>query len=59
MGVELLVRAMRLVGNGRRTGDMCRLLLLPLLLLPLLPQGDGRYLISNSKDQTIKLWDTR
>ena len=34
-------------------------LLLPLLLLPLLPQGDGRYLISNSKDQTIKLWDTR
>ena len=48
-----------MVGNGRRTGDMCRLLLLPLLLLPLLPQGDGRYLISNSKDQTIKLWDTR
>ena len=22
-------------------------------------QGDGRYLISNSKDQTIKLWDMR
>lgn len=22
-------------------------------------QGDGRYLISNAKDQTIKLWDTR
>ena len=24
-----------------------------------LPQGDGRYLISNSKDQSIKLWDIR
>lgn len=22
-------------------------------------QGDARYLISNSKDQTIKLWDIR
>ena len=22
-------------------------------------QGDGRYLITNSKDQTIKLWDIR
>ena len=22
-------------------------------------QGDGRYVISNSKDQSIKLWDTR
>lgn len=26
---------------------------------PLRLQGDGRYLISNSKDQTVKLWDTR
>ena len=25
----------------------------------LILQGDGRYLISNSKDQTIKLWDMR
>ena len=25
----------------------------------ILIQGDGRYLISNSKDQTIKLWDMR
>lgn len=23
------------------------------------PRGDGRYLITNSKDQTIKLWDVR
>ena len=23
------------------------------------PKGDGRYLISNCKDQTIKLWDMR
>lgn len=23
------------------------------------PKGDGRYLISNCKDQTIKLWDLR
>lgn len=23
------------------------------------PRGDGRHLITNSKDQTIKLWDTR
>ena len=23
------------------------------------PKGDGRYLITNSKDQTIKLWDLR
>ena len=23
------------------------------------PKGDGRHLISNSKDQTIKLWDIR
>lgn len=23
------------------------------------PRGDGRYLITNSKDQTIKLWDMR
>ena len=22
-------------------------------------QGDGRYLITNSKDQSIKLWDLR
>lgn len=22
-------------------------------------QGDGRYLISNSKDQSVKLWDMR
>jgi WD40 repeat protein len=22
-------------------------------------QGDGRYLISNAKDQTVKLWDLR
>ena len=23
------------------------------------PKGDGRYLVTNSKDQTIKLWDLR
>ena len=23
------------------------------------PKGDGRYLLSNSKDQTAKLWDLR
>lgn len=23
------------------------------------PRGDGRHLISNSKDQSIKLWDVR
>lgn len=23
------------------------------------PRGDGRYLVTNSKDQTIKLWDVR
>lgn len=23
------------------------------------PKGDGRYIISNCKDQTIKLWDLR
>lgn len=23
------------------------------------PRGDGRHLITNSKDQTIKLWDAR
>ena len=23
------------------------------------PKGDGRYLITNSKDQSIKLWDLR
>ena len=30
-------------------------------LYPLSPssQGDGRYLISNGKDQTLKLWDVR
>ena len=28
-------------------------------LLLLCCQGDGRYVISNSKDQTIKLWDMR
>ena len=25
----------------------------------MLIQGDGRYLISNCKDQSIKLWDVR
>lgn len=23
------------------------------------PRGDGRYLLTNSKDQSIKLWDVR
>ena len=23
------------------------------------PKGDGRYLLSNSKDQTAKVWDVR
>lgn len=33
--------------------------LLFLMFLRLLCQGDARYLISNSKDQSIKLWDIR
>lgn len=30
-----------------------------ILLISTLFQGDARYLISNSKDQSIKLWDVR